>query len=100
MGFLDFFGSKKKKLANFRDRGAIILDVRTQSEFDLGAIADAKHIPLDQLPAKISEVKNWNQPVITYCEKGGRSELAANMLRSHGVEVMNGGGYKWLSKNL
>jgi len=100
MGFLNFFRSKKKKLADFRNRGAMILDVRTQREFDLGAISGAKHIPLDVLPSKISEVKRWNKPVITYCEKGGRSEMAANILGSNGIEVINGGGYESLSKNL
>jgi len=100
MRFLGFFGSKKKKLADFHNRGAMILDVRSQGEYDLGAISGAKHIPLDVLSSKISEVRRWNKPVITYCEKGGRSEMAANILRTNGLEVLNGGGYEWLSKNL
>ncbi|MEM7086300.1 MAG: rhodanese-like domain-containing protein [Bacteroidota bacterium] len=100
MGIFDLFGSKKKKLAAFQSRGAVILDVRTREEYDLGAIPNAKHIALDVLPSKISEVKNWNKPVIAYCEKGGRSEKAANLLQANGVEVINGGGYSWLSKHL
>jgi len=100
MGIFDFFGSKKRKIAAFQSRGAIILDVRTQREYDLGAIESSKHIPLDMLPEKISEVKKWNKPVIAYCEKGGRSEIAANLLQSSGIEAFNGGGYEWLSKNL
>jgi len=100
MGWMDFFGSKKKKIVDFKNRGAIVLDVRTKAEFDLGAIPNAKHIPIDHLPERISEVKNWNKPVIAYCEKGGRSEMAANLLRTQGIEVLNAGGYLWLSKNL
>ena len=100
MGWLDFFGSKKKKVADFKKRGAVVLDVRTKEEYAQGAIVGAKHIPLDVLSSKVSEVKKWNKPIITYCRKGGRSAMAANLLRSHGVEVLNAGGYIWLSKNL
>jgi len=100
MGWLNFFGSKKKNLERFLNRGAIIVDVRTKEEYARGAIVGAKHIPLDILSSKVSEVKKWNKPIITYCRKGGRSAMAANLLRSQGVEVLNAGGYTWLSKNL
>lgn len=100
MGFLKFFSNKKKKLIDFQNRDAIFLDVRTQKEYNLGAMPGAKHIPIDQLASRISEVKKWNAPIIAYCEKGGRSEMAATMLGSNKVEVINGGGFEWLTKNL
>jgi len=100
MGFFDFFGNKNKMIAAFQSRGAILLDVRTIQEYDLGTIPDAKHIPLDVLPSRISEIKKWNKPVITYCEKGGRSEIAMQLLHSNGIEAMNGGGWISLLKKL
>ncbi|MBL4662317.1 MAG: rhodanese-like domain-containing protein [Flavobacteriaceae bacterium] len=100
MGFLDFFGNKKKKIADFQSRNAIVLDVRTKKEYNRGAIPNSKHIPLDILSTKISEVKNWNKPVITCCESGGRSAMAARLLRTNGVEVINGGGWNSLLKKM
>ena len=100
MGIFDFFGNKNKQLAAFQSRGAVLLDVRTQKEYDLGAIPNAKHIPLDVLPTRISEIKKWNKPVITYCEKGGRSEMATQLLQKNGVEAINGGGWVSLLKKL
>ncbi len=100
MGLLDLFGNKKKKIADFQSRGAIILDVRTKSEYSNGAIPGSKHIPLQQISVKISEIKKWDKPVITCCASGMRSGSAATILKSNGVECMNGGGWFALSKKL
>lgn len=100
MGIFDFFGSKNKKIAAFQSRGAIVLDVRTKQEYNQGAIPNSKHIPLDILPSQISEIKKWGTPVITCCEKGGRSEIAMNLLQKNGIEVINGGGWASLLKKL
>lgn len=100
MGLLDLFGNKKKKIEDFQSRGAIVLDVRTKSEYDQGAIPGSKHIPLQQVGVKVSEIKKWNKPVITCCASGVRSGSAASILRSNGVEAMNGGGWFSLSKKL
>jgi len=101
MGLFDFLlGNKNKKIEDFRSRGAIILDVRTKGEYQGGAIPGSKNIPLQQLSSKINEVKKWNKPVITCCASGMRSGSAAAILRSNGVEVMNGGGWFNLSRKL
>lgn len=101
MGLLDFlFGNKTNKIKYFNDRGAIILDVRSKGEYDSGAIPGSKHIPLQQVSAKISEIKKWGKPVITCCASGMRSASAAGILKSNGVEAMNGGGWHSLYKKL
>ena len=101
MGILDFlFGNKSKKINDFTSRNAIILDVRSKSEYDSGAIPGSKHIPLQQLTQKIDVVKKWNKPVITCCASGVRSGSAAAILKSNSVEAMNGGGWFNLSKKL
>lgn len=101
MGLFDFlFGNKTKKITDFRQRGAIILDVRTQAEYDAGAIPGSKHIPLQQVNGKMAEIKSWDKPVITCCASGVRSGSAASMLSSNGVEAMNGGGWASLYKKL
>ena len=100
MGFFNLFGSKKKKIKDFQDRGAIILDVRTKNEYDQGAIPESKHIPFQQIADHISEIKKWDKPIITCCQSGVRSGSAATFLRSNGIEAINGGGWASLSKKL
>jgi phage shock protein E len=97
MGLLDFlFGNKNKKIQEFMIRNAIIIDVRTKAEYDMGAIPGSKNIPLQNINSKIKEIKKLNRPVITCCASGMRSGSAASILNGQGVEAMNGGGWKSL----
>ncbi len=99
MGFFDFlFGNKTRKIEDFKNRGAIVIDVRSKSEYESGAISGSKNIPLQQISSKMSEIKKWNKPVITCCASGMRSASAAGILKSNGVEAMNGGGWFSLSQ--
>lgn len=101
MGLFDFlFGNKTHKLKDFNSRGAIIIDVRTKGEYDSGAIPGSKNIPLQVIATKINEIKKLNKPVITCCASGMRSGSAATILRSNGIEAMNGGGWFSLSQKL
>jgi rhodanese-related sulfurtransferase len=101
MGFFSFlFGNKTNKIKDFTDREAIILDVRSKGEYDSGAIPGSKHIPLQQIQAKASEIKKWDKPVITCCASGMRSGSAAAILRSKGIEAINGGGWQSLYNKL
>ncbi|WP_347374101.1 rhodanese-like domain-containing protein [Aequorivita sp. Q41] len=94
------FGNKSKKIQDFKSRNAVILDVRSKSEYESGAIPGSKHIPLQQVASKINEIKKWDKPIITCCASGMRSASAATILKSNGVEAMNGGGWFSLSKKL
>ena len=101
MGLLDFFtGNKNEKIKDFQNRGAIILDVRTVSEYSQGAIPGSKNIPLQSLSSRISELKELNKPIITCCASGIRSGSAAAILKTNGIETINGGGWFSLSKKL
>ncbi len=96
MGIFDFlFGSRKKQIQEFLDKDAIILDVRTQREWDNGHIKNARHVPLDQLQDKLAKIQKMNKPVITCCASGARSAQAAKILKSHNIMATNGG--SWLS---
>ncbi|WP_299889464.1 rhodanese-like domain-containing protein [uncultured Lacinutrix sp.] len=101
MGLLDiFFGNKTERIKDFESRDAIILDVRSKTEYDSGAIPGSKHIPLQQLTQKIDTVKKLNKPIITCCASGVRSASAASILKSNNIEAINGGGWYKLSKKL
>lgn len=101
MGLLDFlFGNKKRKLKDFQSRNAIIIDVRSKGEYDSGAIPGSRNIPLQVISGKIKDIKKLERPVITCCASGMRSGSAAAILRSNGIEAMNGGGWFSLSQKL
>jgi len=63
----------------------LLLDVREINEYRAGHLRDAKHIPLGQLDAKISQIESWkDKPVIVYCRSGNRSGTACNLLAKQG----------------
>lgn len=96
MGILSrLFGNKQKKIDDFISRGAIIVDVRSKGEYDSGAIPGSKHIPVQTIGSKVTPLKKLNKPVICVCASGGRSASAVAILKSQGIEAINGG--TWMS---
>lgn len=75
--------------------GALLVDVRTQQEYDAGHLPGAKLIPVKEVEARIAEFgADKSRPVVLYCKSGGRAGRAADMLKSHGfTNVYNAGGY-------
>ena len=80
----------------------VVLDVRTQSEYDDGHIYGAVWIPVSELEARIGELAGHeNHEIIVYCLSGGRSATASGILDSHNftkVYNMLGGITAWQSK--
>lgn len=59
----------------------IILDVRTQEEYDQGHIPGAILIPDTEIKAKAEDVlTDKEQMILVYCRSGRRSKLAAETL--------------------
>tara|TARA_R110000868_G_scaffold196650_1_gene442639 strand:- start:21847 stop:22152 length:306 start_codon:yes stop_codon:yes gene_type:complete len=101
MGLFDFLtGNKNEKIKDFQLRGAIIIDVRTKSEYVQGAIPGSKNIPLQVINSQIATIKKLNKPVIACCASGMRSASATSILNTHGIETVNGGGWLSLSNKL
>lgn len=101
MGIFGFiFGTKKRQVQELLDKGAIILDVRTQKEWDEGHIENAKHIPLDDLRNHVEELKQIDKPIITCCASGVRSAKAAEFLSLNNIIATNGGGWLGLKNKL
>lgn len=73
-------------------QGAIILDVRTKSEFSSGHIRNAINIPVDQLNNNLSKLKDKNKCIICCCASGSRSGMAKRLLISKGYKVVYNGG--------
>lgn len=102
MGILDFlgFGDKSALIAAFKEKNAIIIDVRTYEEFAGGHIQNSKNIPLQIIESKINDIKKLNKPVITCCRSGNRSGMATNILKRNGIECINGGSWQSLQSKL
>ncbi|MCE9668684.1 rhodanese-like domain-containing protein [Myxococcus stipitatus] len=64
--------------------GAVLLDVRTPQEFQQGHPEPARNIPVQELPQRLSEVGPPGTRVVVYCAAGGRSAMAAQVLRANG----------------
>lgn len=63
------------------ESGYIILDTRTQEEYDQGHIPSAILIPHDQIQKQAPQVlTDKNQLILVYCRSGRRSKLAAEEL--------------------
>ena len=63
------------------ETGYIILDVRTQEEYDEGHIEGAVLIPDYEIAAKAESVlTDKDQLILVYCRSGRRSKLAAEEL--------------------
>ena len=77
--------------------GAIIVDVRTQSEYSSGHVKGSKNIPLDKLNSQMDKIKKWDKTIITCCASGMRSGTAASILKNNGLDAYNGG--SWRSVN-
>jgi rhodanese-related sulfurtransferase len=80
-----------KHIQEYLDKGAVILDVRTEVEYNEGHVKQSLHIVLDDLQDEIEQVKALQKPIITCCRSGARSERAKDLLADYGIDVINGG---------
>ena len=63
------------------EEGYVILDARTQEEYDQGHIPGAIQISHDEITEKAEEVlTDKNQLILVYCRSGRRSKIAAEAL--------------------
>ena len=83
---------------------AIVIDVREATEFATGHIADAKNIPLKDLPARQKELAKFkDKPILVNCQGGVRSSKACDILAKAGfskVSNLDGGINAWLQAKL
>lgn len=76
------------------ESSALVIDVRTQEEFDKGHYPGAKHYSVDTLREQLSELPK-DQLLTVYCQVGQRGYIASRILQQHGFRVRNvSGGYR------
>ena len=69
----------------------IILDVRTQSEYDSEHLNNSILIPVEELELRLDELDGYNTTeIIVYCRSGNRSRTASNILSTNGfAQIFN-----------
>ncbi|MCY9668063.1 rhodanese-like domain-containing protein [Paenibacillus alginolyticus] len=88
--------SEIKKRLDLGEQLAIV-DVREDDEVAAGIIQGAIHIPLAQLPDRLSEIPQVEE-LILVCRSGNRSGRAISFLEAQGykgLKNMTGGMLEW-----
>ena len=88
-----------QQLSERLERGdaLVLVDVREPYEWEAGHHADAKHIPLGQLPKRLDEIPR-DAEIVMICRSGGRSANAQHILLASGfprVHNLTGGMTRW-----
>lgn len=80
-------------------RDLVILDIREKDAFDAGHVPGARHLPRGQLELRVNtELPDPTVRILTYCEFGKISTLAAATLRELGFSravALDGGMTAW-----
>lgn len=86
-----------------KERGVVLLDVRTDNERKQGSIKGSHHIPIASLNSGANELKKFKDAeIICYCRTGSRSLNAAAKLKKLGFNASNlkGGILRWNAAGL
>lgn len=86
-------------LAEAREKGATLLDVREPDEYSAGHVPGALPVPMETLPEKLPELP-IDGPLYVICASGGRSLQVAQALRQAGIEAYSvaGGTSAWAAE--
>ncbi len=89
------------RLAELREQGVPLIDVREDDEFAEARVPGAVHIPLRDVAERVEEVPS-DGTVYVICARGHRSAKAAEHLRSVGIDAVNvaGGTIAWIDAGL
>ncbi len=84
-----------KNAEQLLNEGALIIDVRSISEYQSGHLPKVINIPLDNIESQIrNKAKDLNKPILLHCQSGMRSGVACKKLASMGyTNVHNLGSY-------
>jgi rhodanese-related sulfurtransferase len=75
----------------------LVLDVREGWELNVARIPDVLHIPMNEIPARLSELDK-DREIVVMCRSGGRSMQVAQFLARNGfqsVANLSGGILAW-----
>jgi NADPH-dependent 2,4-dienoyl-CoA reductase/sulfur reductase-like enzyme/rhodanese-related sulfurtransferase len=85
------------QIDEFEDRGFLLVDVRTSSEYAAGSIPGALSMPVDEIRNRVAELTN--KDVLVHCQVGQRGHTATMLLKELGFNAVNldGGYLTWIN---
>ena len=95
-GYMGRMGIKQLSAKELEQRkGMVLLDVRTDQEYEQGHIPGAVHIPLSDIGDRIKKLKK-DKELVVYCQSGNRSIWAIKRLMGMGYKNLYNlkGGYR------
>jgi phage shock protein E len=88
-------GAERVAVREKIQKGAVVIDVRTPSEFNAGHYPGALNIPLQDLSGRLGELGDMKRALVVYCASGMRSAQATKLLvGAHFADVTNAGGLR------
>jgi len=83
-GFLSRLGIKQITASELdQKKGMVLLDVRTDKEYEGGHIPGAVHVPLSEIGDRIKKLKK-DKEIVVYCQNGSRGIWAIKRLMGMG----------------
>ncbi len=95
LGILGRWGIKQITVKELdQKKGMMLLDVRTDKEYEAGHIPGAVHVPLAEIGDKVKKLKK-DKELVVYCQSGNRSIWAIKRLMGMGYKNLYNlkGGY-------
>ena len=82
-----------------RDPNTVLVDVRTSTEHEAGAIPGSINLDVNHLRDHLDQLQG--KKVIAHCQVGQRGHTAVQLLKGHGIDATNldGGYLTWRSGN-
>jgi rhodanese-related sulfurtransferase len=89
------------QLRNQPNPPALLVDVRSGTEFASGHIPSAVNIPMDQIEARLDDL-GVNLPIVLICQAGKRARMTAGLLEpcQRQITVLEGGTKAWIEAGL
>lgn len=88
MVYKNLSSDELKKMINNRE-DILLIDVRTEEEFEKGNIDTSINIPLQDLLYNIDELQDYkDKDIVIYCRSGHRSITACNLLSLEGFNKL------------
>jgi rhodanese-related sulfurtransferase len=94
-GFLGRLGIKQLSPKEFEQKkGMMLLDIRTDKEYEQGHIPGSVHVPLAEIGDRVKKLKK-DKELVVYCQNGSRSIWAIKRLMGMGYKNLYNlkGGY-------
>lgn len=94
-GYQDVSVNEAKQLID--ENKVVVIDVRTQEEFQEGHIPNAKLLPLQEIEKRLEELDK-DETYLIVCRSGNRSAEASEILTNNGfanIYNMTGGMGSW-----